>query len=138
MKIAPPSPLVLTINGGSSSILFAIDEATAARAKEAVALFGHQAKKGIGASAAALGGLPTLVFAGGIGGNAPLIRAHLSDGLSLLGVELNETRTAKSAAVISKRVMRVTVRIIRTNKELMILRSIVQVLRPVMSGKDQP
>ena len=41
------------------------------RAAEAVALFCYQVKKWIGAFAAALGGLDTLVFAGGIGENAP-------------------------------------------------------------------
>jgi acetate kinase len=48
------------------------------RAAEAVALFCYQAKKWIGSFAAALGGLDTLVFAGGIGENAPSRpRAHL-------------------------------------------------------------
>ena len=49
------------------------------RAAEAVALFCYQAKKWIGSFAAALGGLDTLVFAGGIGENAPLIRERICD-----------------------------------------------------------
>ena len=52
------------------------------RAAEAVALFCYQVKKWIGAYAAALGGLNTLVFAGGIGENAPLVRARICEGLS--------------------------------------------------------
>ena len=71
------------------------------RAAEAVALFCYQAKKWIGAYAAALGGLDTLVFAGGIGENAPVVRARICEGLSFLGVELNEARNAENAAVIS-------------------------------------
>ena len=55
------------------------------RAAEAVALFCYQAKKWIGAFAAALGGLDTLVFAGGIGENAPVIRARICAGLEFLG-----------------------------------------------------
>ena len=51
------------------------------RAAEAVALFCYQAKKWIGAYAAALGGLDTLVFAGGIGENAPVVRARICEGL---------------------------------------------------------
>jgi acetate kinase len=47
------------------------------RAAEAVALFFYQVKKWIGAFAAALGGLDTLVFAGGIGENAPTVRARV-------------------------------------------------------------
>ena len=60
------------------------------RAAEAVALFCYQVKKWIGAFAAALTGLDTLVFAGGIGENAPLIRARICDGLGFLGIELDE------------------------------------------------
>jgi acetate kinase len=65
------------------------------RAAEAVALFCYQAKKWIGSFAAALGGLDTLVFAGGIGENAPLVRARICEGLGFLGIELNESRNAK-------------------------------------------
>ena len=68
------------------------------RAAEAVALFCYQAKKWIGSFAAALGGLDTLVFAGGIGENAPLVRARICEGLGFLGIELNETRNAENAA----------------------------------------
>ena len=56
-----------------------------------MALFCYQAKKWIGAFAAALGGLDTLVFAGGIGENAPLIRERICDGLGFLGIELNQS-----------------------------------------------
>jgi len=94
------------------------------RAAEAVALFCYQAKKWIGAYAAALGGLHTLVFAGGIGENAPAVRARICEGLSFLGLELNESRNAETAAVISPDASRVTVRVIRTDEELMIARSV--------------
>ena len=60
------------------------------RAAEAVALFCYQVKKWIGAFAAALGGLETLVFAGGIGENAPTVRARICEGLEFLGIELEE------------------------------------------------
>ena len=94
------------------------------RAAEAVALFCYQAKKWIGSFAAALGGLDTLVFAGGIGENAPIVRARICEGLNFLGIELNESRNAKTAAVISKNSSRATVRVIRTDEELMIARSV--------------
>ena len=60
------------------------------RAAESIALFCYQIKKWIGAFAAALGGLNTLVFAGGIGENAPIVRARICDGLGFLGIELAE------------------------------------------------
>ena len=96
------------------------------RAAEAVELFCYQAKKWIGAYAAALGGLDTLVFAGGIGENAPIIRARICEGLKFLGIELDKSRNAKTAAVISKNSSRVTVRVIRTDEELMIARSVLR------------
>jgi acetate kinase len=98
------------------------------RAAEAVALFCYQAKKWIGAFAAALGGLDTLVFAGGIGENAPLIRARICDGLGFLGIELSEARNAQTAGVISRDASRATVRVIRTNEDLMIARSVSRIL----------
>jgi acetate kinase len=93
------------------------------RAAEAVALFCYQTKKWIGAFAAALGGVDTLVFSAGIGENCPPIRARICEGLRFLGIELNEPRNAESAAVISADTSRVTVRVIRTDEELMIARA---------------
>jgi acetate kinase len=101
-------------------------ETSDVRAAEAVALFCYQAKKWIGSFAAALGGLDTLVFAGGIGENAPLVRKRICERLGFLGVQLNEARNAKNAAVISKNSSRVTVRVIRTDEELMIARSVLR------------
>lgn len=96
------------------------------RAAEAVALFCYQAKKWIGSFSAALGGLDTLVFAGGIGENAPLVRARICEGLNFLGIELDSLRNKKAAAVISTDASRVTVRVIRTDEELMIARSVLR------------
>jgi acetate kinase len=101
-------------------------EAADVRAAEAVALFCYQAKKWIGAYAAALGGLNTLVFAGGIGENAPLIRLRICEGLNFLGVELDESRNTETAPVISAQDSRVTVRVIRTDEDLMIARSVLR------------
>jgi acetate kinase len=103
-------------------------EADDVRAAEALALFCYQAKKWIGSFAAALGGLDTIVFAGGIGENAPLIRERICEGLGFLGVELNAGRNMRSAALISADAGRVAVRVIRTDEELMIARSVVRVL----------
>ncbi len=98
------------------------------RAAEATALFCYQAKKWIGSFAAALGGLDTLVFAGGIGENAPLIRTRICEGLGFIGIEIDEARNAEDASLISTDVGRVAVRVIRTDEELMIARSVIRVL----------
>ena len=94
------------------------------QAAEAVALFCYQAKKWIGAYAAALGGIDTLVFAGGIGENAPQVRARICDGLSFLGIELDESHNAAAASVISTDAGRVTVRVIRTDEQWIIAKSV--------------
>jgi len=98
------------------------------RAAEEVAMFCYQVKKWIGSFAAVLGGLDTLVFAGGIGENAPLVRTRICEGLGFLGVELHETRNAKTEGVISTDTGRVRVRVIRTDEELVIARSVCRVL----------
>ena len=108
------------------------------RAVEAVGLFCYQAKKWIGAYAAALGGLDTLVFAGGIGENAPIVRARICDGLSFLGIEVDEKQNAKSAPVISMDAGRVAVRVMHTNEELMIARSAISVLGLGGQNKIKP
>ena len=101
-------------------------ESNDVRAAEAVALFCYQAKKWVGSFAAALGGVDTLVFAGGIGENAPAVRSRICDGLDFLGISLDEARNAEAAGVISKADGPVTVRVIRTNEELMIARSVLR------------
>jgi acetate kinase len=98
------------------------------RAAEAVSLFCYQVKKWIGAFAAALGGVDTLVFAGGIGENAPSVRARICEGLGFLGIELEEKRNAANECVISPAASRVAVRMIRTDEELMIAKTVCQVL----------
>jgi acetate kinase len=98
------------------------------RAAEAVALFCYQAKKWIGAFAAALGGLDTLVFSAGIGENCPSIRARICAGLGFLGIELHEERNAGNAPVISTDASPTAVRVIRTDEELMIARSVSRLL----------
>jgi acetate kinase len=106
------------------------------RAAEAVALFCYQAKKWIGSFAAALGGLDTLVFAGGIGENAHIIRERICDGLDFLGIKLDQKRNAENAPLISPDAGRVKVRVIRTNEELMIARSVIRVLNLGSSRKS--
>lgn len=98
------------------------------RAAEAVALFCYQVKKWIGAFAAALGGLDTLVFAGGIGENAPVVRARICDGLGFLGIEFEEKRNVASAAVISAEASRVAVRVMHTDEEWIIAKTVCHVL----------
>jgi acetate kinase len=120
---------LLGVSETSSDMRDLLDRETQdVRAAEAVALFCYQVKKWIGAFAAALGGLDTLVFAGGIGENAPAIRARICAGLEFLGLELNEARNAANALLISADSSRVAVRVVRTDEELMIGEQTLQTL----------
>jgi acetate kinase len=120
---------LLGISETSSDMHDLLDRETQdVRAAEAVALFCYQVKKWIGAFAAALGGLDTLVFAGGIGENAPKVRARICDELKFLGIELEEKKNAANEGVISAAAGRVVVRVIRTDEEYVIAKTVCGVL----------
>jgi acetate kinase len=96
-------------------------EASDPRAAEALALFCYQAKKWIGSFAAALGGVDTLVFAGGIGENAAPLRKRICEGLDFLGIEIDDGANRRHAPRISSDTgSPVTVRVIRTDEESVI------------------
>ncbi|QBB71163.1 acetate/propionate family kinase [Pseudolysobacter antarcticus] len=98
------------------------------RAAEAVALFCYQVKKWIGAFAATLGGIDTLVFAGGIGENSPIIRTRICAGLEFLGIALDENQNTTNENVISIAASTVAVRVIRTDEQIMIAKSVIRIL----------
>lgn len=98
------------------------------RAAEAVSLFCYQIKKCIGAFAASLGGLDTLVFSGGIGENSAVIRARICDGLNFLGIEIDEKCNVANVNVISTKTSRIIVRVMHTDEEVMIAKSVCSVL----------
>jgi acetate kinase len=106
-----------------------------ARAAEAIAVFCYQAKKWVCGMSGALAGLDTLVFAGGIGEHCPAIRAGICEGLNFLGLELDAARNGENAGIISTDTSRVTVRVIRTDEELMIARSVFHLLDSSPSTK---
>jgi acetate kinase len=120
---------LLGVSETSSDMRDLLDRETQdVRAAEAVALFCYQVKKWLGAFAAALSGLDTLVFAGGIGENAPTVRARICTGLEFFGIELDEMQNAANAGVISTTASRVAVRVIPTDEEQMIAEGVCHVL----------
>ena len=104
-------------------------EGSDVRAAEAVELFCYHTRKWVGAFAAVLGGLETLVFAGDIGENSADVRARVCRALGFLGIELDEDRNAANAPVISTAASPATVRVIRTDEELMIAKAVCRILR---------
>jgi acetate kinase len=105
-------------------------EDTDPRAREAVDLFCYQVKKWVGAFAAALGGLDTLVFSAGIGERAAPVRARICAGLEFLGIALDPARNAAHAALISPASGRVAVRVIPTDEEQMLAQLVGSTLWP--------
>ena len=75
-----------------------------------------------------LGGLDTLVFAGGVGENAIEVRTRICNGLGFLGVRLDDARNAAGAGLISADGGSCAVRVIRTDEELMIVQAVLKVL----------
>jgi acetate kinase len=112
-------------------------EAEDSRAAEAVELFCQEAKKFVGAYAAVLGGLDTLVFSGGIGEHSVPVRARICAGLEFLGIDLDQRRNEANAGVISSDTSRAVVRVIRTDEELMIARAVHRVLETKGGEKNR-
>jgi acetate kinase len=124
---------LLGISETSSDVrdLLSLEQRRDERAAEAIAFFCYQVKKWIGAYAAALGGLDTLVFSGGIGENSSTVRARICEGLDFLGIRLDDRRNSANEAVISASSPNgVSVRVIRTDEEIMLARIVYRLLDP--------
>ena len=113
---------------GISSDMRVLLESREPQASEAVDLFAYRIRREIGSMAAALGGLDALVFTGGIGENAPSIRARVCRDATWLGVELDEQKNAAGGPRISRDGSRVSAWVVHTNEELMIARHTQRVL----------
>ncbi len=114
---------LIGVSGTSSDMRELLDREPAdPRAARAVELFCYQAKKFLGALAAVLGGLDTLVFTGGIGENSSAVRERICEGLGFLGIRIDRERNGKHGPVISRDNGPVAVRVMKTNEELMIAR----------------
>ena len=114
---------LIGISGSSSDMRDLLDRETGdPHAKQAVDMFCYQAKKFLGAMAAVLGGLDTLVFTAGVGANSAAVRARICQGMEFLGIEIDAGRNEANADVISCDGGAVTVRVMKTDEELMIAR----------------
>jgi acetate kinase len=120
---------LLGVSGTSGDMRLLIENSGKdSRADEAVNLFCYRAKKYIGAYAAALGGLDVLVFTGGIGERAAVVRERICDGLEFLGIGLDVASNVANAELISSAESRVRVRVVKTNEDLMIARHVQSLL----------
>ncbi len=112
---------LLGVSGISSDMraLLASDEP---HARFAVDLFVYRIQRELGSLSAALGGLDSLVFTGGIGEHAAAIRERVCRESRWLGIELDPVANNKSGPRISTDKSRVSVWVVPTNEELMIAR----------------
>ena len=100
------------------------------RARDALLVFCYQARKWIGALAAALGGIDVLVFAGGIGENSVQMRAEICESLSHLGIQLDAERNRRGDGMISAQGGRCQVWVIHTDEESLIAREVQRLVGP--------
>jgi acetate kinase len=120
---------LLAISGSTGDMRELLErERTDEACRLAVDMYTYEIKKWIGAFAAALGGIQTLVFSGGIGEHAPEVRRRICQGLEFLGVRIDPERNATSDDVISPSDAQVVVRVIPTDEELMIAQAVYEVL----------
>ena len=114
---------LLGVSGQTSEMKTLLDrQGSDSAAALAVRMFSYQIRKFVGAFAAVLGGLDTLVFTGGIGERAAQIRADVCQGLEHLGIELDNDANASSVAIVSVPNSRCMIRVVETDEDLMIAR----------------
>lgn len=120
---------LLGVSGLSADMKTLLDRRSSdPNADQAVTMFCRDIRKFIGAFAAVLGGLDTLIFTGGIGEHAAPIRQEICRDLEFLGVKLDVAQNENRAPVISTRESRCVVRVIPTNEDLMIARHTARLL----------
>jgi len=105
------------------------------RARLAIDIFCYRARKYIGAYLAALGGADAILFAGGIGENAPEVRAQICRGLVWAGIEIDDEANARMVGGVEGRITtpesRLAVWVIPTDEELLIARDTFRVVTGV-------
>jgi acetate kinase len=119
---------LLGVSGLSSDVRVLLDASTSASARDAIDLFCYTARKYMGALAAVLDGVDTVVFTGGIGEHAPIIRDGICRGLQHLGIRLDPERNASNVGVISAAESAAIVRVIATDEEFVIAKHVQQLL----------
>lgn len=125
---------------GTTSDMKALLEARASdrRAAEAVELFCHVLRKNIGAFAAVLGGIDTLVFTGGIGEHAAAVREEACSGLAHLGIRIDRERNLRHEPIINVDGASCSVRVVRTDEDLMIARHTRAVVAKQLRTREVP
>jgi acetate kinase len=98
-------------------------------ANEAIELFCYQIKKSIGSFSAILNGVDIIVFTGGIGEEAPIIRAAICENLDYLGIELDKNNNQVNLALISTKTSKVDLRVMHTDEANMIAKNVYKLIK---------
>lgn len=126
-EIAQTKSGLLAISDTSGNMKHLLDiEPSDPRAAEAVSFYIYHVQKAIGSLAAAIGGVDSLVFTGGIGEESDIIRARICAGLSFLGIELDDSRNSRHEFTISASSSNVGVHVIQTNEAIIIAEQTLQ------------
>ncbi len=121
---------LLGLSGSSADMEQLINsEANDAAAKDAVEVFCYQAAKSIGAFGVALGGIDVVVFTGGMGENAPKIRARIVEKLAIFGIKIDADANERGAAVFSTSESKVTLRMLHTDESQTIVNNVLSVMQ---------
>jgi acetate kinase len=120
-----------------SSDMRTLKESPDPRAELARQMFYYQLRKQIGAMAAVLEGIDTLVFTGGIGEHDAELRWEVCRGLRHLGIEIDRQRNAANGDPISSAGSRCMVRVIPTNEDLVIVRHTRAIVGGAQSAKGR-
>ncbi|TDX31251.1 acetate/propionate family kinase [Rhodovulum visakhapatnamense] len=108
---------------GLSNDMRTLEAAGTEEARQAIDYFVFRIRRELGGLVAALGGISTMVFCGGIGENSALIREKVCAGMGWIGMELDETRNMRGERIISTDFSRVRILIIPTDEEIVIARA---------------
>ena len=108
---------LLGVTGSSGDMKTLLDrEPHDPRAALAIEMFCYQARKTLGGFVAALGGLDSLVFTGGIGERSAEVRARICGGLEPMGISVDPTKNAAGAEVISPAGSACSVRVVKNRR----------------------
>ena len=120
---------LLGVSGLSADMKILLDaEHENSKAHLAIDLFCYKIAKTIGGFAAALGGIDSLIFSGGIGERSAEIRRRICENLAFLGITIDPERNAKNARLISAEGARAGVHIIPAQEDTSILRQTLSVI----------
>jgi acetate kinase len=101
---------LLGLSGRSNDmreLLRAAEQEKDQQAQFAIELFCYRVRKYIGAYLAVLGGSDAVVFGGGIGENAPEIRARICEGMEWCGLRLDEARNRAAVGLAAGQAARI-------------------------------